>query len=110
MKPTIALNFIAPDAGITSVKGKIGKSLMAAAVAGDIEGIAADCGGSLTCATCHVMVAEPFASMLPPPAAEELAMLAFTASPRQPNSRLSCQITLTAALDGLTVELPASQY
>ncbi len=109
-KPTITLNFIAPDARKTCLQGRIGKSLMAAAVAGDIDGIAADCGGSLTCATCHVLVAEPFASMLPPPAAEELAMLAFTAVPRQPNSRLSCQITLTAALEGLTVVLPASQY
>ena len=74
-KPTITLNFIAPDARKTCLQGRIGKSLMAAAVAGDIDGIAADCGGSLTCATCHVLVAEPFASMLPPPAAEELAML-----------------------------------
>lgn len=110
MKPTITINFIAPDASTISARGKIGQSLMAAATASDVDGIAADCGGLLTCATCHVFVAEPFASNLPPPDADELAMLAFTASPRQPNSRLSCQITLTAALDGLTVELPASQY
>ena len=37
-------------------------------------------------------------------------MLAFTAEPRRPNSRLSCQITLTDAMDGLTVDLPATQY
>ena len=37
-------------------------------------------------------------------------MLEFTAVVRQPNSRLSCQIQLTEALDGLTVDLPASQY
>ena len=110
MTPTITINFIAPDAGRTCREGKIGQSLMAAAVAGDVDGIAADCGGLLTCATCHVIVAEPFASRLTPPDAEELAMLAFTATPRQPNSRLSCQITLTPELDGLTVELPASQY
>src|SRR5207245_5975058 len=84
----------------------IGKSLMETAVAGGIAGIAADCGGLLTCATCHVHVhvQEPFAShsaQLPPPDAEELAMLAFTAAPRLANSRLSCQIKLTAALDGL---------
>ncbi len=83
---------------------------MEAAVAAGVEGIAADCGGMLTCATCHVMVREPFASQLPPPDSEELAMLAFTATPGTPASRLSCQIRLTAALDGLTVELPASQY
>ncbi len=56
------------------------------------------------------MVREPWASQLPPPGADELAMLEFTAVLRQPNSRLSCQIQLTDALDGLTVDLPATQY
>jgi ferredoxin, 2Fe-2S len=83
---------------------------MQAAVAGGIDGIAADCGGLMTCATCHVFVQEPFASKLPVPDSEELSMLAFTAVPARANSRLSCQITLTAALDGLTVELPTTQY
>jgi 2Fe-2S ferredoxin len=106
----LTINFIAADARPLSAKGKIGQSLMEAATAGGIDGIAADCGGLLTCATCHVMVHEPFSSLLPPAGAEELAMLAFTASPATPASRLSCQIKLTAALDGLTVELPASQY
>lgn len=109
----ITINFIAPDGSRTSANGKIGKNLMEAAAAAGIDGIAADCGGLLTCATCHVHVQEPFASdpaQLAPPDAEELAMLAFTAAPRLPNSRLSCQIKLTAALDGLTVELPVTQY
>lgn len=118
----ITINLIAACAqstGATGVKstktihGKAGQSLMEAAVAAGIDGIAADCGGLLTCATCHVFVHEPFASdpaQLAPPDAEELSMLAFTATPRQPNSRLSCQIRLTPALDGLTVELPLSQY
>ena len=75
-----------------------------------VGGIAADCGGLLTCATCHVMVHPTFAGQLPPPDGEELAMLAFTATAATPASRLSCQIYLTSALDGLTVELPASQY
>ena len=75
-----------------------------------VGGIAADCGGLLTCATCHVMVHPPFSGQLPPPDGEELAMLAFTATAATPASRLSCQIYLTSALDGLTVELPASQY
>ena len=110
MTPTVTVHFIAPDASVTSHQGQVGQSLMAAAVASHVEGIAADCGGLLTCSTCHVLVAEPFASRLIPPKADELGMLAFTATPSQPNSRLSCQITLTPALDGLTVELPASQY
>ena len=83
---------------------------MQAAVAASVAGIEADCGGLLTCATCHVYVREPFASQLPPAEADERAMLEFTASPSQPNSRLSCQIALGPALEGLTVDLPASQH
>jgi 2Fe-2S ferredoxin len=83
---------------------------MEAAVASGVSGIAADCGGMLTCATCHVFVQQPFAALLPPADGEELAMLAFTATPATPASRLSCQIRLTAELDGLAVELPPTQY
>lgn len=83
---------------------------MEAAVAAGVTGIAADCGGLLTCATCHVMVTAPFAALLPAADGEERSMLAFTATPATAASRLSCQIILNAELDGLTVELPASQY
>ena len=107
---TITLHFTAASGVITTLQGKVGKSLMEAATSKNLDGIAADCGGLMTCATCHVFVDEPFASLLAKPDAEELAMLAFTATPRQSNSRLSCQITLSSALDGLTVKLPASQY
>ena len=106
----IPINFIASDGVSTRAEGKIGQSLMEVAVAGGVDGIAADCGGLLTCATCHVMVHPPFAGLLPAPDGEELAMLAFTAITATPASRLSCQIHLTTALEGLTVELPASQY
>ena len=83
---------------------------MEAATANDVPGIAADCGGSMTCATCHVIVTDEFVHLLPPPDADELDMLPFTAAPREPNSRLSCQIKLTTELDGLTLRLPANQY
>jgi 2Fe-2S ferredoxin len=106
----ITINFIAGDAQSVRAEGKIGQSLMEAAVAAGVNGIAADCGGMLTCATCHVMVAAPFAALLPAADGEELAMLAFTATPATPASRLSCQIILKPELDGLTVELPATQY
>ena len=110
----IHIHFMAHDAhsagAAASVRCETGQSLMQAAVGANVSGIEADCGGLLTCGTCHVYVREPHASMLPAPAADELAMLEFIASPRQANSRLSCQITLTDALDGLTVDLPASQY
>lgn len=106
----ITINFIAAGTDPIRATGKIGQSLMEAAVAAGVEGIAADCGGMLTCATCHVMVDQRFAALLPAADGEEHAMLAFTATPATPASRLSCQIILSDKLDGLTVELPASQY
>lgn len=110
----ITINFIANnDQGTgapVTIHCKTGQSAMEAAVAANLDGIAADCGGMLICATCHVYVREPHASLLPPPAPDEVAMLEFTASPRRANSRLSCQIALTDALDGLTLDLPDSQH
>ncbi|MEJ8840344.1 2Fe-2S iron-sulfur cluster-binding protein [Ramlibacter sp. AN1133] len=96
--------------GETTLEVKPGQSLMQAAVGHNVKGIEADCGGLLTCATCHVYVREPFASRLELPTEDEMGMLEFTASPRRPNSRLSCQIKLTAELDGLAVDLPESQH
>lgn len=108
----ITIHFFPSDAGASpaAVQGKTGQSAMEAAVAANVDGIAADCGGMLTCATCHVYVREPHAALLPAPAADELAMLEFTGAPRRPNSRLSCQIVLTQALDGLALDLPDTQY
>jgi 2Fe-2S ferredoxin len=94
----------------TSVQTLPGQSLMDAASAEGIDGIAADCGGLLTCATCHVIVNEDWLKQLPPASTDEQAMLDFTAVPHNKNSRLSCQIQLTQALDGLSVELPTTQY
>lgn len=93
-----------------TVAGKAGQSLMKAAVDAGIDGIAADCGGAMTCATCHVYIAEDWLARVPPPEGEELAFLEFTAAEHRAGSRLSCQIRLAPGLDGLQVELPASQY
>ena len=106
----ITIHLVAPDGAETTLQAREGKSLMEVAVAANVPEIAADCGGMLTCATCHVYVREPFASALPAPRDDERAMLEFAAAPRRPNSRLSCQIALTPALDGLAVDLPATQY
>ncbi len=93
-----------------ALQGQTGQTVMQVAVDAGLDGVAADCGGLLTCATCHVYVAAPWAERLPPASADEQGMLEFTAAARQAGSRLSCQITLTDALDGLTVELPPTQY
>ena len=106
----ITIYLVTPAGQTTTIQCQSGQSLMQAAIAANVPGIEADCGGLLTCATCHVMVREPWASQLPPPTAEEIDMLGFTASARRPGSRLACQIQLTGLLDGLTVDLPAAQH
>jgi ferredoxin, 2Fe-2S len=106
----ITVHLVAADGETSTLQAKTGDSLMQAAVGANVAGIEADCGGLMTCATCHVYVREPFASQLPPPDGDERGMLEFTAAERRPTSRLSCQITLADDLDGLTVDLPASQH
>jgi ferredoxin, 2Fe-2S len=114
MKTTITIHLIATNpidhSGIDSFELKIGQSLMQGAVRAGIEGIAADCGGSLTCATCHIYVDDAWLDKLSAPSADELSMLDLTASPRLPNSRLSCQLVASAALEGLRISLPQTQY
>lgn len=110
--PTIHFVSLTPsgERRTQDVNARTGRTLMEAAVGAGVQGIAADCGGMLTCATCHVIIAPPWATQLPPVSNDEAGMLDFTAFPRQAGSRLSCQITLTDDLDGMGVELPPSQY
>lgn len=107
---TITIHLLAADGTLHTLSVKTGRSLMHEAVSAGIEAIAADCGGCLNCATCHVIVDADWAARLPAPAADELSMLEMTAAAREANSRLSCQITLTPTLDGLRARLPATQY
>lgn len=106
--PNVTL--IAVDGTQTSLDVALGESLMLAATQNGVAGIAGDCGGVLSCATCHVYVDEPYLSRLPTADRDEQAMLDFTAAERFPDSRLCCQIKMTQELDGLVVRLPASQY
>lgn len=109
-RPAITVHLIGADGRRHTLQAATGRSLMRAAVDADVEGIAADCGGSLSCATCHVIVEEIWCSRLPPVAGDERAMLEMTACPAEAGSRLSCQITLTPELDGLEARLPPTQY
>lgn len=93
----------------TTVDGREGDSAMATAVANNIEGIVGECGGSMACATCHVYVDPAFADLLPPRSDDEEAMLEGAASDTRPESRLSCQIRLSAELDGLVLRMPEEQ-
>lgn len=107
---SITVHLQAADGRMHTLQARTGRSLMQEAVHAGVEEIAADCGGSLTCATCHVMLDGEWAARLPAPSADERAMLEMTAAPREPGSRLSCQITVHPKLDGLLARLPASQY
>src|SRR4051794_26987596 len=105
--PTIT--FIHPDNRHESVDAEIGDSAMRAALAHGIDEIVAECGGNAVCATCHVYVDEGWLPKLAPAAFAEDDLLDGTATERLPNSRLSCQIKLTPALDGLVLRLPERQ-
>ena len=86
-----------------------GMSVMEGGVRNGIDEIVAECGGSCLCATCHVYVDEKCLGMLEPMAEDENAMLDSAAAERKPNSRLSCQLIVKAALDGLVVRTPETQ-
>jgi len=86
-----------------------GTSLMIGAVSHQLDGIVGECGGQMMCATCHVYVELEFLGRLAAPSDDEDAMLDTTACERQPNSRLSCQLIVSGALDGIVVHTPEAQ-
>jgi 2Fe-2S ferredoxin len=105
--PKITFTTQSGEAQVVDVS--IGMTVMRAAIANAVPGIDADCGGACACATCHVYVDPVWFDRLPAPGAAEADMLDFVLE-RQPTSRLSCQIDVTADLDGLHVTTPASQH
>jgi ferredoxin, 2Fe-2S len=88
-----------------------GENVMRGALYNGVEGILGECGGGLACATCHCYVDEAWVAKVGGPSSkDEVDMLESTAAEVKPTSRLSCQITISAALDGLIVHLPETQY
>jgi 2Fe-2S ferredoxin len=103
------VTYVHPDGAITDVDAAVGSSVMHAAVTHGVNGIVAECGGNLLCATCHVYVDDGWLDRLSAKEPEEEEMLEETACDRAPNSRLSCQIVLDPKLDGIVVALPERQ-
>ena len=93
------------------VEVPVGLSVMRGAVNNGVPGIDADCGGECACATCHVYVDPAWRERIgtPEPGSMEESMLSFAAV-TQPDSRLSCQISMTEDLDGLIVRMPEGQH
>lgn len=83
-----------------------GLNLMEAAVAANVPNVIGECGGTLSCATCHVYVDPAWAGKAGGPSDFEDAMLDATEAERQDASRLSCQIEMTADLDGIVLLVP----
>ena len=102
------INFTEPDGLRRQINAPLGITLMEAAVQNGVRGIVALCGGACACATCHVYVDAQWLAKLDHREDMEEGMLESAWEPRA-NSRLSCQIHITADLEGLEVIVPQKQ-
>lgn len=105
--PTI--HYITNDGEKHSVEVENGYSVMEGAINNNIDGIVAECGGACACATCHAYIEEGWIDKLPAMDDMEDSML-DAAYERQDNSRLTCQIEVSDALDGLVVRVGENEY
>ena len=103
------ITYVHTDGSQEEIDVPLGTSVMRAAILNGIDGIVAECGGEMMCATCHVYVEPAQLPLCPEQSDDEKAMLEFTASERKANSRLSCQLVVTPEMDGLVVQLPPTQ-
>lgn len=100
--------YTADDGTVTTIDGRVGDSIMETAVRNGVAGIVGECGGSLSCATCHVFVAQETLELVGEPGDLEDEMLDGTAVDREWNSRLSCQLKLEAGCE-YHVTTPSAQ-
>ncbi len=104
----VKVTFVEHNGKESVVEADTGLSVMEVAVKNGVNGIDADCGGACACATCHCYLEGDMVSKIDAPDPMEESMLDF-AQERQDNSRLSCQVKVTSALEGLVVKLPEFQ-
>jgi ferredoxin, 2Fe-2S len=102
------ITYVENDGSRRTVEVGNGASVMQGAIDNNVRGIIAECGGACSCATCHVYVDEAWVEKVGQRADLEGDMLEAVVELR-PNSRLSCQIPVSEALDGLIVHMPAKQ-
>ena len=104
----VKITFIESTGKSRTIDAEPGSTVMETAIKHGVPGIEAECGGACACATCHVYVEEAWREKVGPPSPMEEDMLDFGYDVRA-NSRLSCQIKVTEALDGLVVATPERQ-
>ena len=102
------ITYISHEGKRNTIEVDIGLSVMEGAVQNSVEGIDADCGGSMACATCHVYVQDEWFNKIPKAEDAEVDMIDMAIDPKK-NSRLSCQIIITDELEGLVVTTPEKQ-
>jgi 2Fe-2S ferredoxin len=105
----VSITYVEADGTAHTVEVKPGCSLMQGAVWNGVPGIVAECGGNCACGTCRIYVGEDWQQRLGERSELEEATLELR-EPPGPHERLSCQITVTEALDGLVVNLPERQF
>lgn len=100
--PTV--RYVTDGGSVQEIEGNEGESLMHVAVRNGVPGIEGECGGELSCATCHVYVDSEWASKLRPPSQDEEELLESVEDVRD-DSRLGCQIRLSAEIDGIVAKV-----
>lgn len=103
------ITYVTHDGRRTTIEVEVGISVMEGALRNGVPEIDADCGGNCACGTCQVYVDPAWQAIVGPAADFEEAMLEL-AGRVEPGARLSCQIEVTGALDGLIVTTPAEQH
>ena len=102
------ITFIDSKGAVRTVNGEDGSTVMETAIRHQVPEIVAECGGACACATCHVYIDDEWLAKVGKPSGMEEDMLDF-AYDVKPNSRLSCQIKVGPALDGLKLTTPDRQ-
>ncbi len=106
---SVSVTFVQPSGLQQTVAGQVDDTVMQLATWGSVSGILADCGGAMTCATCHIMIDEGWWDRVGPPSDDEASTMEMAVDVG-PRSRLACQVKLTEAMNGLVVQVPKSQF
>jgi 2Fe-2S ferredoxin len=102
------ITFVQPDGTRQTIEAPHGSTGMDAARGNNVRGLRGECGGEIQCSTCHCYVDDAWLDRVPPRKLKESNLIDFVWEPRE-HSRLSCQLVLTDALDGLVLHVPAEQ-
>jgi 2Fe-2S ferredoxin len=107
---TITSYVVGPNGAEHEIIATAGQSVLDAVGQHGIDGLLGECGGCCSCATCHCYVEADTQAAFALPDEAEITMLDFVVAPRQPNSRLACQLVLEPSSTGLRIRLPERQF